>query len=214
MYGGEDDTDEFECKLLDMPNWSFSYALALFRIHQKDPSNEDAKNSAHKAIQTALFRFPTVVGQLLAKNEVNTTSRSFQTDWPSVLEFVNELIRKFQNSATECVKSDRTIREHCIPAYENIVQIFVQQNFSLWSPPVVLKWVYDNLQILKDTNVLESTSLSPAIIRYASCSPSDFADKFQTMPAEANPFNPNAVAHALTIDLRRPRLIQRGARGT
>jgi hypothetical protein len=199
------------CDLLDMPNWSFSYALALFRIHEKDRSDKDTKNKADTAIQTALFRFPTVIGQILSKNEVKTNLRSFQIDWPSVLGFVKELCSAFQNTA-----SDNTVKARSFRAYESIVLIFVQQIFNLWSPPAVMKWVYDNLQIMKETKQPEfqRTSIAPAILRYARCDPRDFMDKFQTMPADINPLDPSVVAHSLTVDTNRPRLLQRGPRGT
>jgi Transcriptional repressor TCF25 len=175
-------------------------------MHHRNPSNLDAKNKADAAIQTALFRFPTVIGYLLEKNEVNTASRSFQTDWPSVFEFVNELTKEFEIAAS--------MRSH--RAYQIIVQIFVQQNFNLWSSSAVLKWVYDNLLTLKITHNAEINilPLSPAITRYARCDPMHFTDKFQTMPEEANPLDPGAVAMSLTIDTNRPRLIQRVPRGT
>jgi hypothetical protein len=194
-----------------MPNWSFSYALALFRIHEKDLSNEEAKTKADKAIQTALLKFPTVIGQILSKNEVNTNLRSFQVDWPSVFDFVNELCRKFQITA-----SDNTAKARSFRAYESIVLIFVQQVFNLWSPPAVMKWVYDNLLLMKESRQeeLQMTPMAPAILRYARCDPRDFMDHFQTMPADANPLDPSVVALSLAIDTNRPRLLQRGPRGT
>jgi Transcriptional repressor TCF25 len=196
---------------LDVPNWSFSYALALFRIHEKDPSNEDTKNKANKAIQTALLRFPTVIGQILSKNEVNTNVRSFQIDWPSVLDFVKKLCSEFQKISSENAVNARTLR-----AYESIVMIFVQQSFILWSSPAVLKWIYDNLHLMKESNNSEfqMTPIAPAILRYVHCDPRDFTDKFQTMPADTNPLDPSVVALSLTIDTNRPRLLQRGPRGT
>jgi hypothetical protein len=206
------DEDSPSCELLDLPNWSFSYALALFRIHEKQQSDdEDTKNKADKAIQTALLRFPTVIGQLLSKNEVNTNLRSFQIDWPSVFEYVNKLCTLFQNTT-----SDNTSKARSFRAYESIVLIFVQQSFNLWSSPVVTKWVYDNLQLLKESiqGEIQMTPIAPAILRYARCDPRDFMDKFQTMPADANPLDPSVVALSLTIDTNRPRLLQRAHRGT
>ena len=46
-------------------------------------------------------------------------------------------------------------------------------------------------------------------MRYARCDPSDYEDKIQTMPADANPLDPQMVAHAMTIDTTRPRFMQR-----
>ncbi|KAG7346622.1 inositol-pentakisphosphate 2-kinase [Nitzschia inconspicua] len=195
-----------ECGLLDMPNWSFSYALALFRIHQKDSLDHDAKEKADRAIQRAVFRFPTVVRDLFTKNEVDVNSRSFQTDWPSVLEFVNELIREF--GVTTAASTRRIV------AYYTIVGIFVQQNCHLWKSSAVLKWLYDNLQVLKVSTKtkIQIPQLCSAILRYHRCDPSNFKDTFETMPVEINPLEPDTVAFSLTIDTNRPRLLQRGSR--
>mmetsp|Transcript_8461 Transcript_8461/g.15309 ORF Transcript_8461/g.15309 Transcript_8461/m.15309 type:complete len:315 (-) Transcript_8461:83-1027(-) len=219
-YHDEDNPDGFECQLLDLPNWSFSFALALFRVYDetKDGSEKDyAKERADEAIQVALYRFPSVIGQLLAKNDVDTTNRSLQMDWPSVLDFVDNLITDFQNTLSDAARSDPVIRSCTFQAYENIVQIFVQQNHKLWSSWAVNKWVHENLQTLKDAKKGEQAHimvpLSPAVMRFAKCDRSDYEDKFQTMPAEANPLDPNVVAHAMHVDTNRPRFMQRMPRG-
>lgn len=162
------------------------------------------------------MNFPSVVGQLLAKNEVDTSSRSTRTDWPSVLDFVSNLESRFQNTLSDAAKADPVISACTIQAWETIVRIFVQQNFKLWSSWAVTKWLYENLEVLRDKNKeeeLKITPLSPAIMRYARCDPGDYEDKFQTMPAEANPLDPNVVAHAMQVNQNRGRLIQRMQRG-
>jgi Transcriptional repressor TCF25 len=215
-YRDDENLDGFECQLIDLPNWGFSYALALFRVHESNPT-EEAKKKADDAIQLALCRFPSVVGQILEKNEINVRSRSFQTDWPSVIGFVDILVRNAQNTLSDAAKSDPVIRACTTQAYETIVRIFVHQNFKLWSSGSVLNWVYDNLEILKDKYVGENeslaVSLSPAFMRFARCDPADYDDKFQTMPVDANPLDRNIVAHALIVDVNRPRLLQRMPRG-
>ena len=163
-----------------------------------------------------MFRFPSVVGHLLASNDVNTGSRSMQTDWPSVLGFVSDLATQLQNSSSNAGQTDPVVRACSYQAYETIVQIFVQQNHALWEASDVMKWMYNNLVALKEKNASKPSvvePLSPAIMRFARCDPSNYEDKFQTMPAEANPLDPNVVAHALVVQVNRPRLIQRGQRG-
>jgi hypothetical protein len=184
--------------------------LALFRLYETNQSDDKLKKKADEAMQLSLRRFPTVIGQLLSQNEVDTTSRSTQIDWPSVLDFVNDLVSQFHNSHSTNSSYAPVIYSCTSRAYENIVKIFVQQNHKLFSAWAVLKWVYDNLATLKDRNYQETpTPLSPAIMRYVRCHPTDFEDKFQTMPAEANPLDPSVVAHALHVDPNRPRFMQR-----
>jgi hypothetical protein len=215
-YRDDENPDGFECSLLDLPNWSYSYALALFRLHESNPT-DDTKERANCTIRTALCKFPTVVGQILEKNEINVKGRTFQTDWPSVLDFVDFLVSQSQNILSDAARSDPVIRACTSQACETMVRIFVQQNYKLWSSGSVLKWVYDNLHHLTDSNTGKEDSLtiplSPAIMRFARCDPSDYEDKFQTMPADANPLDRNAVAQALVVDVNRPRLLQRMPRG-
>jgi hypothetical protein len=90
----------------------------------------------------------------------------------------------------------------------------VNQNFKLWSSDAILKWLYINLHELKEFENTEAiVPLSPAIMRYIRNDPSDYDDKFQTMPADANPLDPALVAHALNVDPNRPRFMQRMPRG-
>ena len=212
----EDYPDGFECEILGLPNWSFSYALSLFRLYEENQADEQAKEKADEAIQSALLNFPSVIGQILAKNEVDTTSRSMRTDWPSVLDFVSNLESRFQHTLSDAAKADPVVRACTLQAYETIVRIFVQQNFKLWSSWAVTKWLHENLEVLRNKNKdeeLNTTPLFPAIMRYARCDPTDYEDKFQTMPAEANPLDPNVVAHAMQVNQNRGRLLQRMPRG-
>jgi len=152
---------------------------------------------------------------LLAKNEVDVTSRSLQTDWPTVIDFIDNLICQFQIRLSEGTSSDPAIRAYTSQAYDTVVRIFVQQNFKMWSSFSVMKWMYNNLVALKETkndDGLKLAPLSPALMRYAKSDPIDYEDKFQTMPADANPFDPNIVALALNIDPNRRRLVQRNPR--
>ena len=183
--------------------------MTLFRINENQSSADSQKKADH-AIQMALSRFPAVLQHLLTKNEVDVTGRSVQTDWPSVLEYLNDLSNKTLNTLSDAAASDPIVRACTSQAYEVIVRIFVLQSFKLWSSDKILRWIYKNLTALKDSQTTKATPpLSPAMMRYARSDPSNYEDKFQTMPADANPLDPALVAHALNVDPNRRRLMQR-----
>jgi len=213
-YQEEENQDSFECQLLDLPNFAFSYAFTLFRLHETTPSDDNIKEKADIAIKSAISRFPSVIGQLLGKNEVDLTSRSLQTDWPAVLGFIDDLTCQFQSRLSEAIK-DPVIRACTSQAYNTVVKIFVKQNFKLWSSFSVMKWMHNQIVVLKEEKidkVLKVASLSPAIRRFVKSDPIDYENRFQTMPVDANPLDPNIVALALNIDQNRRRLIQRNPR--
>jgi len=238
-YRDEETRDDHECQLLDLPNWSFSYALALFHLHRNEheyehehehgsstrtPSTEDcrySKERADTALKTAFSRFPSVIGRLLAKNDVDVQSRSMQTDWPTVVGFIDTLVDRYQTKSKSNSNPDPVVRAHTSQACDHIIRIFVQQNFKLWSSFAVTKWMYENLVALQQETTHGGTHggtngeqyhhqhPSPAMMRYARADPNDYETKFQTMPADADPFDPNVVALALDIDPNRRRLVQR-----
>jgi hypothetical protein len=217
-YRDEDNTDDgFNCDVLDCPNWAYSYALALFR-------SMDRRDQADVALRSAVTKFPVVVLLLLAKNDIDTTSRSMQVDWPSVLPFLKDSATAFQNHAlTGSISSDPLVRSCTIQSFETVVNIFVQMNYNLWKDDNVLKWLYNGVDALKSKAAAEQTTspssacfsfaLSPALMRFAQCDPSDFDNKITTMPAEANPLMPDTVEYAMIVDVRRPRLVQRAQHG-
>lgn len=213
----DDEAEEFECQILDLPNWGYSYALSLFNLHDDAiESDEFTKEKANNALKAALRQFPSVIRQLLAKNEVGTSGRSLRTDWPAAFKYLDELDTEFQTRLHEAYRSDTVTRARISQAYGTIVQIFVRQNYKLWASSDVLTWIYDNLMALqKETKNAECTNvkpLSPALTRYINSDPVDYEDKFQTMPADANPFDPNIIALALNVDPNRRRLVQRNPR--
>mmetsp|Transcript_25597 Transcript_25597/g.70424 ORF Transcript_25597/g.70424 Transcript_25597/m.70424 type:complete len:687 (-) Transcript_25597:1827-3887(-) len=215
-YRDEENEDEFNCQLLDLPNWAFSYALALFDLQESSTSEIYSKERADEALKSAFCRFPSVIGQFLEKNEVDVKGRSSRTDWPAAMECVDNLLTRFREGLSRGALANPVVRAHTSQAYDTIVRIFVQQNFKLWSSFAVVKWMYDNLMALRDApsadDDLELAALSPAMMRYARADPADYEDKFQTMPADANPFDPNLVALAMNIDPNRGRLVQRHPR--
>lgn len=220
-YRDEENGTEFECQLLDLPNWSFSYALALFQLQESSNAEVYSKERADEALKTAFRRFPSVIGQLLAKNDVDVRGRSSRTDWPAAMEILDNLVSRFQKRLSRGALSDPVIRAHTFQACDTIVRIFVQQNFKLWSSFAAVQWMYDALIALRDEAQLDddndddstlAATLSPAMLRYAKADPAEYEDKFQTMPADANPFDPNVVALAMNIDPNRRRLVQRHPR--
>jgi hypothetical protein len=188
--------------------------LALYRIHEKKPSLE-SETRANDALRMAFKRFPSILEDLLVKNEVDLTGRSFQTDWPSVLGFARAHASELSNQISKKYSSDPVLKARISQSSETVARIFVQQNFKLWSADHVRKWCFRNMQNLKECNIdVESVpQVSPAVIRYERSEPSDYEDRFQTMPADAVPLDPALVAQAQNIDPNRPRLMQRGARG-
>ncbi len=218
--------------LLDLPNWSYSYALALYELQRALQCVEDDNGShaaqadaikiaADSAIQNAMRRYPSIILYLLNNLEIDTTGRSFQRDWMTVLDHVTsharELIRQWYSAVPDTIILSATIK-----ACDLISKIFVEQNAKLYGDDDVLQWLYDNLAALKETNSTTTTTTdvpapSPAILRYAHVDPSDYSTKVQTLPPDANIIDNGLLAHAMIVDPRRPRYLRgnqrRGDRG-
>jgi Transcriptional repressor TCF25 len=203
--------DGYECGLLDLPNFAYSYALALFRLDRDQPTG-DSKAKADAAMKQALSKFPSVLEQLMVKNGINTSGQSFQVDWTNVLHFARERAMQVQNTYTPEAEADPVVRSCTSQAFDSIVRIFVQQNFKLWHIDAVWHFAHKNLKDLQE-NPEVVVPIQPAIMRYVRCDPSDYEDTMQTMPADANPLDPGLVAQAMTIDTNRPRFMQRAGRG-
>ena len=213
------------CPLLQMPNWAFSYALALYRLSRKEQADE--------ALIDALHRFPMVLPKLLEKNKVNVQSRSFQMDWPTFLPAFNHDLNAASIDEANTQMDGRVARA----AGEHLVRIFVERNHKLWKENDAVQWIYScSEKVVKGTEPqLEdeggtgeeerpSTEVPPkqllstfslALARYAQCDPSDYEDQFSTFPPEAIALDPNLVGPALVHDHRRGRFLRGGgqARG-
>lgn len=210
-----------KCSLLQLPNWAFSYAMALYRLSRKEEADE--------ALKTALETFPMVLPKLLEMNKVNVQARSFQMDWPTVLPAFNHDLNAANMDEVNTQIEARVARA----AGEHLVRIFVERNHKLWKEDDVVKWMYscsekvvkgDEPQLeseVDEGNVEKSTpkqltsTFSPALARYAQCDPSDYEDRFRTFPPEAIALDPNLVGPALVHDHRRGRFLRGGqaARG-
>lgn len=211
----------YQCELRTLPNWAYSYALALFQLHRlldltayEDTSeSEDAKLKADRAIQMALNRFPNVVGQLLSRLEVDTTGRSFRRDWVSVLDVAasrsRQLSRHWHADCDNAVVLSATLQ-----TCELVTKIFVHQSAKLWSEEEVLQWLYDNLTTLQSKSGADERPPppNPAVMRYAGVDPADYDNKVQMLPEDANIVNPVFLEHAMIMHPNLPRFVRRQAR--
>jgi len=207
-YKDDSSGKEYRGDLLELPNWAYSYALALHRLSQS-ADDDDISNRCDEALQSAIRKFPAVVEALLIKNEVDTTGRSMRTDWPTTLHD----LCTYGSNPVESENYDPIIQHAASQASELITRIFVQRSHSLWSGGDVLVWLYKNCTSLfsesDDVKSLGRLQLCPALIRYARCDPSDYEDRFQTLPQDANPLDPGLLAPALVVDPNRRRFLRR-----
>ena len=206
--------DDESCKcysgnLLELPNWAYSFSLALYRLSQQADGDDDLSNKSNEALQAAIRKFPAIVEALLIKNAVDTTGRSTRTDWPTVLHN----LRTFASNPVDSEDYDPITQHAASQASDLIVNIFVQRNHSLWSGDDILQWMYKNCTSLfpsdEDAKSLVRPQLCPALIRYARCDPADYEDRFQTLPQDANPLDPGLLAPALAVDPNRRRFLRR-----
>jgi hypothetical protein len=212
MWFQEEEAGEtYECCLRELPNWEYSYAFALFQLNAVSQS-DDTKMKADVALQEAMSRFPSIVGLLLQKLEVDTTGRSFRRDWGPLLDFATERYRQLLDHWVSDGRLGSTIiLSDVLATCDIITRIFVQLNYKLWGDEDVLQWMHDNLQELSTNNVELPSPPNPALLRYADVEPSDF-DKIETLP-EANLIDPGLIQHAMAMNPNRPRFLRHGPRG-
>lgn len=213
----------FHCSLIDLPNFSFSYALALFRLStdsNEESFSRDIRSKADNALKRAIIRFPSVIGLLLQKNDVDTSGRSFRRDWITLLDYASREDARRQKSILHSESIDPVDVVGTLQATQLIIDIFVKQNASLWSLEQVLNWVYDVMKDLQaDEDSFTSEPPSPALMRYLAFHPSDYDPVVRQLPPEANIVDPNVIAHAMVVDpnrrrfLRRPQRDDRGVMG-
>ena len=63
------------CELIEMPNWKYSYALALYRMSFLIPDEgggDELNDKATEALKSAILCYPTIPAMLLEKNKINT----------------------------------------------------------------------------------------------------------------------------------------------
>lgn len=192
-----------ECRLRSMPNWRFSYALALFRVYGGE--NEKTKT----AIQEAISEFPSVVGLLVQTAEVDTTGRSMRRDWGTVLGKASERDSRLRNIH---FSGDAISATEILQVVDNLIGIFVKLSAKLWCDHDVLQFLYDNLLVVVNNSDSDQAQplLQPALLRYARVRASDWETRTaQQLPEAENIVEPELVAQAMMIEPNRPRLLRR-----
>jgi hypothetical protein len=159
----DDANSSHQCDLLSMPNWAYSYAVALYQMSllvMDDPLSW--KDRANKALQQAMRAHPTVVGQLLAACEVDTTGRSFQRDWPTVLAQATDAAQRLRHAHfAPCKSADETIVVTAtLQAVDKVIDIYTKVAAKTWCQGGgsgnadnndnerrndLFQWLYDNL---------------------------------------------------------------------
>ena len=209
LYYRDSESTEFTGKLTDMPNWAFSYALALYRLEQSESENLADAITAKDALVSAIRKYPGVVEEILRQNEISTTGRSTYTDWLPVLQS----LRKLAVPPSGRAGYDPIVYYAAKSASDVIAKIFVQRSCKLWGGSDVQRWLYeastDAVSEIPDEIYLPS----PALQRYSRIDPADFEDRFRLLPAEANPLDPALLAMSLVVNTNRRRILRRGGRG-
>lgn len=185
-----------------MPNWSYSYALALYKLSfmlSDDDDEEEMKMRASESLKVAVRCFPLIPKLLLEKNNINVRGRSFQTDWPSVLSPLSELHDEL--STQEGIVAGYFARE-IATTKEKITTIFVERSHNLWKGDDVVKWLFDCCQEIvsdKEQNKIEAPTSAPiALMRYSKLKLDDFQDSFPNLPV-ANALDPMLVDLAMHV---------------
>mmetsp|Transcript_2931 Transcript_2931/g.6910 ORF Transcript_2931/g.6910 Transcript_2931/m.6910 type:complete len:643 (-) Transcript_2931:1589-3517(-) len=200
-----DGSTEYECHLDCLPNLAYSYALALYRTFQREKTSE-SEEKAKDAMKRALVNFPSVFERILSKNDIDVSSTTFQKG----LQYTKDRSILVLNAISSRVEDNKEIQSRITQAYDLTVRIFVDANFKLWSLSNIHAFMLNCIEELGEVPV---TPLDPALLRYANCDPVEFVDRFQTMPAEANPLDRGLVAHAMNVETNRPRFMQRAVQG-
>lgn len=200
------------CNLREMPNWAYSYALALYRTnlydddthgkeHQEDESGK--KKLADEALDYAILRYPHIPRLLLEKNGVNLNARSFQCDWPSLIGKLDSMDHPYNAGINK------------------IETIFVERSYKLFNDDHVQKWLFGGCQRVtaNTTNIqpCDRTSALAALERYSNFDPMDMLGTFRRIPVEDNPLDPRLMDAAMNYTPNRRRFLRinrnQGGRG-
>jgi hypothetical protein len=207
LHYKDEDQNNFVCGLREMPNWAYSYALALYRVECSLKSEYKAKGSVSSsdALESAITRFPNVVEKILVQSEVDILGRTTRMDWPLVLK----LIQQSTLPPSQSPEYDPVLYHASRSVCDMISRIYVKRACELWKGDNTLLWLYR----VAEKVVTQSQTLlfypSPALQIYNKTDPVDFDDRFRLLPPEANPLDPGMLALSLVIDPRRRRLFRR-----
>ena len=145
--------------------------------------------------------------------DIDTTGRSFRCDWVTVLDFATErwkLLNREWATSADPIELAATLQ-----ACDVVINIFVQQNARLWADESILQWLYENLERVSQSASSGNLPLppNPAILRYAGCKLTDFENRIELLPQDANIINPGMLAHAMVVNPNRPRFLRNMQRG-
>jgi Transcriptional repressor TCF25 len=163
----------YQCDLLNMPNWAYSHAVALYQMsllvvddNNGNASNDDEdlspswQDRANQALQQAMRAHPTVVGNLLLACEVDTTGRSFQRNWPNVLGKATDAAQRLVHAHfNKCTTADETIVVTAtLQAVDKVISIYTKVAAKTWCQGGgntsnndnerrndLFQWLHDNL---------------------------------------------------------------------
>lgn len=194
-----------QCGLLGMPNWAYSYALALFRISGSE------SDEARQAMQSAIWKFPGLVGLILQAAEVDTSGRSLRRDWITLVDKATELQVQQRNYFLGG-SVDTIAATAAFQAIDKLCNMFAGLSAKVWGDDEVQQFLYDNLnEALNNEQVSEPVfgTLQTGVMKYAQIRASDWQTRIQQLPEDANILDPGLVAQVMVIDTSRPRLLRR-----
>eukprot|EP00547_Thalassionema_nitzschioides_P007050 CAMPEP_0194207922 /NCGR_PEP_ID=MMETSP0156-20130528/6537_1 /TAXON_ID=33649 /ORGANISM="Thalassionema nitzschioides, Strain L26-B" /LENGTH=672 /DNA_ID=CAMNT_0038934797 /DNA_START=106 /DNA_END=2124 /DNA_ORIENTATION=+ len=196
-------------KLLDMPNWAYAYAMALFRFEKSiDSSKSSVRNmTSTEALVSAIQTFPSIVEQLLVKNDQDIFGRSMEIDWPRLLN----ALRSMDSPPNNDSKYDAVVYHASKSACDLISKHFVERSCKLWAGTDILKWLH-NAAVEAVSRGENATCPSKALQRYSRFEHQTFDTREQLLPDEANPLDPSLLAMCLVVDQNRRRFLRRGDR--
>ena len=210
------DHDFVSCDLVELPNWAFSYALALFHIRGSDDDDDDTAATRH-ALCRAIATFPSVVGLLLEAGNVDVTGRSCRRDWMPVLDQLATRHAQLQNHWLSHEES--LWMGPAVQASDKVIRCYVQLSAQLWGDTAVQQLLYDcSVQVTHHHEPLtmnsdKDTTVPPLplpMARYVDFNSSMWDTQIAQLPPEANVLDPGLVAQAMVVEPhRRPRLLRR-----
>lgn len=197
-------------KLLDLPNWAYSYALALYRLEKPNGSQSSfvGKTTSTEALVSAIQTFPAIVEQLLIKTDQDVFGRSMETNWPTLLNS----LRSMDSHPNDNSNYDAVVYNASKYACDLVSKIFVERNCTLWAGNEVLKWLHNAAVEAIARGEKQALCPSPALQRYSSIDPQIFDTRERLLPDEANPLDPALLEMCLVVDQNRRRFLRRGDR--
>jgi hypothetical protein len=218
-YRDEQDSTTYSCSLLEMPNFAYSNALALFRIATAPhdggtgtTTDAESAEEANRALRAAILAFP-LVAVLLLDEVGGGRSISFE-EWSSVRVFAEEYDRTIRyrsfigsGAASSCGSSDLFIQEATQQAVDVLLRIYVQQNAKFWTDGA-MAFLYDGLVSVQQQQSLAGSPVrprppSPALMRYSGVKARDYVDRIQQLPAEVGVVDFDWVEDVLEVELNR-----------